>query len=156
MQQRDEAGSTTLISSYECPIDTCTWAYEVPQMQIGRDTETADAFAAAFEQQAVAIETAVRQHCETHDVEDWLRTVMGLREQLAAPTLGLACFGCIVARHNAQQQGVPAEQLPVIGLAEFVVEGRSLGMCHLNLTSGPVLPGRTQSGLIVNGHGGQG
>lgn len=150
MQQRDETAGTQLVSSYECPIDPCAWLYEVPQVRLDVLADPT----AAFATQCAAIEDAVRQHCESHDLEDWLRTVMGLREQLAAPSLGLACFGCIVARHTAQQQGVPAEQLPAVGLAEFVVEGRSLGMCHLNLTSGPVMPGRTQSGLIVNGHGG--
>jgi hypothetical protein len=150
MQQPDQAPIGQLISAYQCAIDTCNWTYEVPQLGAGLDDDPV----AAFEQQALAIEHAVREHCENHDVEDWLRTVMGLREQLAAATPGLACFGCIVDRRNAQVQGVPLEQLPAIGVAEFVVEGRSLGMCHLKMTDAPVIPGRSASGLIVPGVGG--
>ena len=151
MQQPEPAANATPTSYYECAIDTCDWRYEVPQPAMDLNDDPAEAFA----QQCAAIECAVREHCKQHDVEDWLRTVMGLREQLATAQPALACFGCIVNRHNAQKQGVPLERLPQIYPAEFVVEGRSLGMCHLNISDGPVMPGRTRSGLIVgNGHGG--
>lgn len=146
MQQPDQAPNGQLISAYECAIDTCPWTYEVPQRDIGPHENPA----AVFEQQALAIEHAVREHCESHDVEDWLRTVMGLRAQLAAAGgQCLACFGCIVDRRNAQVQGVSVEHLPAIGVAEFVVEGRSLGMCHLKMTDGPVMPDRTKGGIVL-------
>lgn len=43
--------------------------------------------------------------------------------------------------------------LPPIAPALFIGEGRSLAWCHLQMQAGPVMPGRTASGLIV-GNGG--
>jgi hypothetical protein len=62
---------------------------------------------------------------------------------------GLSCFGCVLQRIQAEQQGIPGELLPAITPAEFVVEGRSLARCHLQLQNGPVIPGRTASGIIL-------
>lgn len=69
--------------------------------------------------------------------------------ELVASASGLLCFGCILQAHAAAQQGMPAEQLPAVAVAEFVVEGRSLARCHLQLQNGPVIPGRTASGIIL-------
>ena len=72
----------------------------------------------------------------------------------AAAAAGLFCFGCILQRHAAVQQGAKVEDLPPLARAVFIVEGRSLAPCHLQLQAGPVMPGRTASGLILgNGNG---
>lgn len=63
----------------------------------------------------------------------------------------LECFGCVAARAQAEAQGTPADKLPEINPAVFVVQGTSMGRCHVQLTSGPVIPGRTPGGIILGG-----
>jgi hypothetical protein len=53
----------------------------------------------------------------------------------------LRCLGCLVEQH----QGVREEANP----AATIVGGQATCLEHLQFADGPVLPGRTQSGLIL-------
>lgn len=109
-----------------------------------------------------AIATAMRRSCESEKpyvrLTSELDQIRAFIDQMAAAITdpgaaapGLVCFGCILQRHAAEAAGVPAAELPPVAVAEFVVEGRSLARCHLQLQNGPVIPGRTAGGLILGG-----
>lgn len=53
----------------------------------------------------------------------------------------LRCLGCLVEQH----QGARAE----VNAASTIVNGQATCLSHLQFADGPVLPGRTQSGLIL-------
>lgn len=55
----------------------------------------------------------------------------------------LRCLGCLVEQHQGAREEVNA--------AATIVGGQATCLQHLQFADGPVLPGRTQSGLIVTG-----
>jgi hypothetical protein len=95
---------------------------------------------------------------DLHEILDKLgshsRTIHQLGEALGKrlateqyPLIGpwLSCFGCVVERHqNTRETANPATT---------IVNGQATCLQHLQLVDGPIIPGRTASGLIL-GNGG--
>jgi hypothetical protein len=143
-------------TTYSCPIIDCTWQHRDNGPQpLGFDPTPDDVNAQAV-LHAATVEHAVRAHYESHDAEEWVTLVAKLKHELAARPAPQLCVGCLSDRwqaEQAKQAGVLPPMMPPLNPALTVVEGNAL--CRAHLTFGapaePQLPGRTRSGLIVDG-----
>ncbi len=81
---------------YTCPVDDCPWEYDratvqrrAPTQGAPRTYTSAREAIAAWARAINAVDDAVaREHLESHDVIDFVRTIARLRDQLAAHEAG--------------------------------------------------------------------
>jgi hypothetical protein len=97
-------------SRYLCPITGCAWHHDATDPRL---TDPAD--------QGAPVEVAIRDHCDTHTTEDWLREISTLRAAVNAKT---ACAACIVDRRTAEM--LKQDTLPSIFPAYTVFNGTAL------------------------------
>jgi hypothetical protein len=75
---------------YDCPVDGCDWHYDgdpsntpphrQTQQELSPKETTRDIMLTqAAREVAVAVDAALREHLESHDVVDWLRTIRRLK-----------------------------------------------------------------------------
>jgi len=87
---------------YECRVDTCNWTLDPDADDLGGykliiDTQPGETFQEALDraitahatERAKATEKRLREHFESHDILDWVRTVMNLEQQLAQYDCGI-------------------------------------------------------------------
>lgn len=77
---------------YDCPVDGCGWHHDgdwanmPPRLLVRQELspgETLDlVLTQAAREAAAAVDAVLREHLESHDVVDWLRTVQRLRMEL--------------------------------------------------------------------------
>lgn len=125
---------------FACPIGTCEWRLTVPRRVLYAE-------AAELEQYTTHVETALREHCDTHTSEDWVRALAELREQLAAAQAApLICLSCHVQAYNARTAKMPE---PPIHPVQIIVNGAGVCLDHLQI-QGPgsliVPPGTRANG----------
>lgn len=87
--------TATMTNRYLCPVTGCGWYHEVGDPRL--DDPAADA--------AATIELAIREHCDGHSTEEWLREVSQLRAQLAQQPPVQWCTHCIVEHKQAEAAG---------------------------------------------------
>jgi hypothetical protein len=129
-----------------CPVDGCKWTHDEPRfepMDLHVDVE------AAFAERTQEVEQLLRDHFETHGVQEWAQTVSNLRQQLAAQQQPIACLACVVAQHNAQRQGLDAGP---VNPAAVIANGSGICYDHLQIADGPTLPDRTKGGIVLPGN----
>jgi hypothetical protein len=156
-------------SYYECALTDCDFKHHVTPVEIPDDIYGGPNVARAFAEQSTAIETALREHFQTHDVEDWLREIMSLRTQLnqahvdSLPSLSsLSCAGCTQDARNMESAGntpLPIHPAATIinGVAICDVEGRHRIVTQLqhHVAQASALIGPDGQPLPrLNGHGG--
>lgn len=129
---------------FQCPL--CPWQYDAPDPFDVPPDATAELLAELGASHTQAVQTTLADHFDTHPVTEWVNEVARLRT-LLNDRPPVVCLGCFIDRHQAQKAGVP---LPPQNLAQLIVNGA--GMCpgHVRIPDGPVLPGRTESGLILD------
>jgi hypothetical protein len=76
-----------------CPVDGCEWRLSMAEVELRTmvtgftlDRETMEIVA---RKQAETTEGVIRQHAESHDVLDYLRTIQRLRTDLAQQDYGI-------------------------------------------------------------------
>lgn len=120
---------------YGCAIRTCDWAYERADLTpppfggLGGVDETLHLMA----QQAAEVEAVIREHFETHGVEEWTTEVTLLRQQLAAAEETAApkpwepmCTLCLKEAKEAQLRGITPPEIN--GVAVFA---NGVGICEI-------------------------
>lgn len=135
-----------LMTRYPCPLD-CGWYHDepftgdVPDGATQQDLHDLAALASS------EVEQLLREHFESHTLEEWVAAVSTLRQQLAdrAPLL---CLACVVAAHNARNAG---EAIPHQQPAIVIANGAGICADHLKISNGPVMGGRTASGIVLPG-----
>lgn len=132
------------INLFTCPITDCAWTHRDEGPQLLNLTTEDDVHAQAVLHNAT-VETTLRVHYESHDVEDWVRLVAKLQGELTARGKPLLCVGCISDRHEAKQAGQP---LPGLNPVQVIVDGDGSCLGHVSIGA-PAIPGRTPGGLIL-------
>lgn len=78
------------VMRWRCPVDDCEWTHDEPTAQIeplsltlhgGEDIS--DAINREVRRRTLAREAIMREHAETHDVVEYVRTIAQLRHRLA-------------------------------------------------------------------------
>ncbi len=133
-------------SRYLCPVSDCGWYHEVGDPRLD-DPDTIP---------AAAIELAIREHCDTHTTEEWLRELAQLRAQLAQQPPVQWCTHCVVEHKQAQAAGRELPPLhPGVVLATTVgPNGPSIALfCEVrhHLQIGPPKLLVAPAGAIPNG-----
>lgn len=140
--------ASPLHDRFTCPVDGCTWTHEQPSVDIP-DGATETDLADLSKLHNAQIEDILRGHYGDHPLEDWLRTVSRLKQQLDARPPVLLCLYCFVDRHNAQKAGLT--ELPPLRPAQLVVDGAGACVGHFQIVDGPVMNDRTPGGILLPG-----
>lgn len=71
---------------YLCMIGTCSWTYETPSQPTRRELERALVIGEAevARERALRIDSALREHFETHTLEQWVTAAVGQRRRAEA------------------------------------------------------------------------
>jgi hypothetical protein len=132
---------------YNCPIDDCQWQHTGRPFEIPEGA-TPDDVATIGQQYTTDIQDAMVLHFNhDHTGVEWANQVARLRQALIERP-PLLCFGCYVERHNARRAGQPMRPQNMV---QIIINGDGRCLEHIKLEDGPVMPGRTGSGLIVPG-----
>lgn len=136
--------------TFTCPVLDCAWTHTdhgpEPVAASSALVMTPDEINATTVMHQATVEHTLRAHYETHDAEQWVRTVSKLHQELAARSKPLLCVGCLSDRWQAKQAGL--EQQP-LNAAVTVVDGDAYCAGHLQFGA-PQIPGRTAAGLITD------
>lgn len=77
---------------YLCPVDGCAWQLDelsLPPTRIAIGPDLDAALTANAKASTQAMEATLREHMETHDVVDFLRTIQRLNQDLAQGHSGI-------------------------------------------------------------------
>lgn len=111
-------------SRYECPVSRCDWTYDAPN---GYAPMFRDLATGSLKTHSSDINGIIREHCETHSAEDWVRELENMKgrlEEMAAlaertgadavpAMLALPCTGCVIDAKQAVARGAEVpEPLP--------------------------------------------
>jgi len=133
-----------------CPVDDCEWSHDQTPMMIP-DGVTEQDLTDLSRLHNSQINDVLAAHYSDHTLEDWLRTISRLRQQLDTRPPVLLCLYCHVDRHNAQKAG---RELPALRPAQLIVNGSGACLGHFEIVDGPVMPDRTPGGLVLPGQSG--
>ncbi len=82
------------VTRYHCPIGSCCWAHDAPgpDPASGTGTTVDEIVFSTVAGHLAGIEAIVREHLETHSLEEWAREVMRLRGLVPAPVPDLTAY----------------------------------------------------------------
>lgn len=112
-----------------CPVDGCDWEFDPlllppPRIELPADTRLADVLDTAITASAVesarATEKILRDHLETHDVVDFVRTIHRLQQELAQFDGGVRPHVYAPTAYSMAESARPA--LPLSGVRRVAPE----------------------------------